>query len=86
MKVRYLKSQWEKRVRRSLQGRQRGLQGEGEEDRGEVQREGGEGDGEEEEEEEGGAGYEEDNQLLWTNLTRTKVSIEAEMKGCNANT
>ena len=65
MKVRYLK-------------RQRGLQGEGEEDRGEVQRKGG-GEGEGEEEEEGGAGDEEDNQLLWTNLTRTKVSIEAEM-------
>ena len=77
--MRHPKSQWEKRVRRSLQERWRGLQGEGEEDGGEVQREGGEGEGEEEEGEEGGAEDEEDNQLLWTNLTRTKVSIEAEM-------
>ena len=54
MKTRYPKSQWEKRVKRSLQERWRGLQGEGEEDGGEVQREGveGEGEGEEEEEEE----------------------------------
>ena len=39
----------------------------------------GEEEGEKEEEEEGGAKDEEDNQLLWTNLTRTKVGIEAEM-------
>ena len=39
----------------------------------------GEGEKEGEEEEEGGAKDEEDNQLLWTNLTRTKVGIEAEM-------
>ena len=56
--MRHPKSQWEKRVKRSLQERWRGLQGEGEEDRGEVQREGGEGEGEgeREEEEEGGTG------------------------------
>ena len=57
--MRYPKSQWEKRVKRSLQQRWRGLQGEGEEDGGEE-----EGEGEEEEEEEGGAEDEEDNQLL----------------------
>ena len=61
-------------MKRSLQQRWRGLQGEGEEDGGEE-----EGEGEEEEEEEGGTEDEEDNQLLWTNLTRMKVSIEAEM-------
>ena len=44
-----------------------------------MQREGGEGEGEGEGEEEGGTEDEEDNQLLWTNLTRAKVSIEAEM-------
>ena len=77
--MRHPKSQWEKRVRRSLQERWRGLQGGGEEDGGEVQREGGEGEGEGEGEEEGGTEDEEDNQLLWTNLTRAKVSIEAEM-------
>ena len=90
--MRYLKSQWEKRVRRSLQERWRGLQGEGEEDGGKVQREGGEGqgkgegEGEEEKEEEGGAEDKEDNQLLSTNLTRTKVIIKAEMQSYNANT
>ena len=45
----------------------------------EVQREGGEGEGEGEEEEEGGAEDEEDNQLLWTNLTRTKGSRNVEL-------
>ena len=79
MKTRHPKSQWEKRVKRSLQERWRGLQGEGEEDAGEVQREGGEGEGEGEEEEEGGAEDEEDNQLLWTNLTRTKGSRNVEL-------
>ena len=66
-------------MKRSLQERWRGLQGEGEEDGGEVQREGGEGEGEGEEEEEGGAEDEEDNQILWTNLTRTKGSRNVEL-------
>ena len=71
----YLKNQWGKRVRRKTYERWREIPGGGEEDEGEdVQGE----EGEEEGEEVGGAEDGED-QLLWINLTRTKVSIGAEI-------
>jgi len=81
----YLKNQWEKRVRRKTYERWREIPGGGEEDEGEdVQGEEGEEEGEEEVEgeeegEEVGGAEDEEDQLLWINLTRTKVSIGAEI-------